>query len=92
MNIFKRLLNRLRPGGSVEPEDEHEEAAFNEVELPDGMKLIFGEGSFDNFEGTQEELDEFKEQIIELFASGEAYDMAEPLDEEYHPPKKHTRQ
>ncbi len=44
------------------------------------LKLEFAPGCFDNFEGTQEELDELISQIKEMFASGEAQQLATPLD------------
>lgn len=44
------------------------------------LKLEFAPGCFDNFEGTQEELDELIEQIKAMFASGEAQELARPLD------------
>lgn len=48
-------------------------------ELKD-MKIEFAPGCFDNFEGSQEELDELIGQIKEMFASGEAQRLAKPLD------------
>ncbi len=44
------------------------------------MKIEFAPGCFDNFEGTQEELDEFIATITEMFRSGEAQKKARPLD------------
>lgn len=44
------------------------------------LKLEFAPGCFDNFEGTQEELDELIEQIKAMFASGEAVEKARRLD------------
>ena len=44
------------------------------------IKIEFAPGCFDSFEGTQEELDEFINQIKEMFASGEAQKLARPLD------------
>ncbi len=44
------------------------------------LKLEFAPGCFDNFEGTQEELDELISQIKEMFASGEAQQLATSLD------------
>ncbi len=48
-------------------------------ELKD-LKIEFAPGCFDSFEGTQEELDELVAQIKEMFASGEAQQIARPLD------------
>lgn len=42
------------------------------IKLPNGMELVFAPGCFDNFEGTQEELDELVKEITESFVSGEA--------------------
>lgn len=44
------------------------------------MKIEFAPGCFDNFEGTQEELDELVAEIHRLFSSGEAQQLARPLD------------
>lgn len=43
------------------------------------LKIEFAPGCFDNFEGTQEELDGLIAQITEMFKSGEAQKMARPL-------------
>ena len=44
------------------------------------LKIEFAPGCFDNFEGTQEELDALISQITEMFKSGEAQALARPLD------------
>lgn len=44
------------------------------------LKIEFAPGCFDQFEGTQEELDELISQIKGMFASGEAQRLARPLD------------
>jgi hypothetical protein len=44
------------------------------------MKNEFAPGCFDNFEGTQEELDELIADIKKMFASGESLENAVPLD------------
>lgn len=44
------------------------------------LKIEFAPGCFDNFEGTQEELDEFIAEITRMFKSGEAQKLARPLD------------
>ncbi len=50
---------------------------------PEEMKNLnieFAPGCFDNFEGTQEELDELVNEIKNLFLTGEAQARAIPLD------------
>jgi hypothetical protein len=44
------------------------------------LKIEFAPGCFDNFEGTQEELDELVNSIKDMFASGEAQKKARPID------------
>lgn len=44
------------------------------------LKIEFAPGCFDNFEGTQEELDALIAQITEMFRSGEAQELARPID------------
>ena len=46
------------------------------------IKIEFAPGCFDNFEGTQEELDEMVAEIHRLFESGEAIDNAVELDDD----------
>ena len=53
----------------------------NEKELPNGMKLVFAPGCFDNFEGTQEELEALIKEIEESFTSGDAFEQATPVEE-----------
>lgn len=43
-------------------------------------KVVFMPGSFDNFEGTQEELDAMIKEIYRLVESGELFEMAEAID------------
>lgn len=45
-------------------------------------ELIFVEGCFDDFDGTQEELDRFVADIKRMFETGELTDGAEPIDED----------
>lgn len=48
------------------------------------MKIIFTEGCFDDFEGTQEELDELVAQLTEMAESGELLErsvLVEDLEE-----------
>lgn len=44
------------------------------------IKLVFAPGCFDNFEGTQEELDEMIQHIKAAFESGELLENAEEVD------------
>jgi hypothetical protein len=50
------------------------------VKLPNGLELVFAPGCFDNFEGTQEELDELVKGITESFSSGKALENSTPLN------------
>ena len=44
-------------------------------------KIVFAPGCFDNFEGTQEELDQLIQSIQEMVESGAIFEMAQPLSE-----------
>ncbi len=44
------------------------------------LEIVFAPGSFDNFEGTQEELDEFVAEITAMFKSGEFMEKSRPVD------------
>jgi vacuolar-type H+-ATPase catalytic subunit A/Vma1 len=44
------------------------------------LKIEFAPGAFDNFDGTQEELDEIMAEIHRMFASGEFMENSRPLD------------
>ena len=44
------------------------------------ITLSFEPGCFDNFEGTQEELDEFLEELTRQIASGEFFENADTFD------------
>ena len=55
---------------------------MSNVKLPNGMELVFAPGCFDDFEGTQEELDELIKEITDKFASGEALEEARALSPE----------
>lgn len=46
------------------------------------LEVIFEPGCFDDFEGTQEELDELVAEITHMFQSGEFVEHAVPLSEE----------
>jgi len=45
------------------------------------VKIIFDPGCFDDFDGTQEELDEMIAEIQRLADSGELFENAIPLEE-----------
>lgn len=45
-----------------------------------GLKIEFAPGCFDNFEGTQEELDELVAEIHRMISSGEFAENSRPLD------------
>ena len=44
------------------------------------LKIEFAPGCFDNFEGTQEELDELVNEIRRLIDTGELFEKAVPFD------------
>ena len=44
------------------------------------MQIEFAPGAFDNFEGTQQELDEFITELKEMIQSGEFFDFGEEVD------------
>lgn len=44
------------------------------------LEIVFAPGCFDNFEGTQEELDELVAEIKALVDSGELFEKSNPLD------------
>ena len=67
----------------TEPED------FN----PEEMQLEFAPGCFDDFEGTQEELDEMIEHIKEMFAAGKFVTHGRELtDEDFDTLSESTKQ
>jgi len=49
---------------------------------PEQMQLEFAPGCFDDFEGTQAELDEFIAEIQRMFKSGELARRSRPITEE----------
>jgi hypothetical protein len=53
--------------------------SFEDID-PKDLKIEFAPGCFDNFEGTQEELDSLISSITEMFKSGEAQKLAEAID------------
>lgn len=65
------------------------EKTFDELTVDDmkELKIEFAPGAFDNFEGSQEELDELMTEIRRMFASGEALEKARPIDFENPSPE-----
>lgn len=53
---------------------------MSEKKLPNGMKLVFAPGCFDNFDGTQEELDQLIKDIEQGFSDGSFLEKATPVD------------
>ncbi len=57
------------------------------------LKVVFDPGCFDNFDGTQEELDEFVKQIQEFAESGLLFENSVELtDEDIEELDEETRQ
>jgi len=50
----------------------------NEVKKP--IEVVFAPGCFDNFDGTQEELDDLMAQIQKMADSGELMERSNPVD------------
>ena len=44
------------------------------------VEIVFAPGCFDNFEGSQEELDDLVKQITEMAQSGELFEKSNPVD------------
>lgn len=44
------------------------------------IEIVFAPGCFDNFEGTQEELDQMIQQIKDMAESGELFENSTPFD------------
>jgi hypothetical protein len=64
---------------------------ITETEMQE-MQLEFAPGCFDDFEGTQEELDELVEHIKQAFCSGKFAEESRPLtDEEFESLSKTTQ-
>lgn len=53
---------------------------MTEKKLPNGLKLVFAPGCFDNFEGTQEELDALVKEIQQGFEDGSFFEKSRPVD------------
>jgi len=44
------------------------------------VEIVFAPGCFDNFEGSQEELDEFVAELNRLAETGELFEQSRPVD------------
>jgi hypothetical protein len=58
---------------------------FDDITEPEDsqpMQLEFAPGCFDDFEGTQEELDQLVAEIQRIFASGEFAERTQPVTED----------
>ena len=51
-------------------------------DAPKPPKVVFAPGCFDNFEGTQEELQELMAEIHQMVESGQIFERAERIDDE----------
>jgi hypothetical protein len=54
------------------------------IKMKKELKVVFAPGAFDQFEGTQEELDELQNEILSMFSgktSEEIKAMSKPVDE-----------
>ena len=49
------------------------------------LKIVFAPGCFDNFEGTQEELDTMIAELTRMAESGELLEKSQPVDLEVSP-------
>lgn len=45
------------------------------------LKIVFAQGCFDDFDGTQEELDDLIAQLTEMAESGELLDHVKPIED-----------
>ena len=76
---------------SQDSNQQHDDPTSSSVESG-SPKIVFAPGCFDNFEGTQEELQELIAEIHRMAASGELLANSEPLDPdemEYYAERKH---
>ena len=53
---------------------------MSDIKSPDGKKLVFAPGCFDEFDGTQEELDQMVAEITKMFSNGELLEKSSPVD------------
>lgn len=61
---------------------QHDDPTSSSEPQSDELKVIFAPGCFDNFEGTQEELQELMAEIHRLVATGEIFEQSEPISDE----------
>lgn len=54
---------------------------FNSDDEQPKMKIVFAKGCFDDFDGTQEELDELVAQLTEMAESGELLEKSVAVDD-----------
>lgn len=71
-----------RPSDLTQEEWENRWDAIFGRDEPPKVKVVFAEGCFDNFDGTQEELQEFIAEIHKLAQDGTIMDNAELLTDE----------
>ena len=63
---------------------QHDDPTFSSEPQSGKLKIVFAPGCFDNFEGTQEELQELIAELHRMAQTGELFAKAEPLsDEDY---------
>ncbi len=67
----------INKGRKMTNEKTFEELTADEMK---DLKIEFAPGCFDEFEGSQEELDALVAQIKEMFVNGEAQKLARPID------------
>ena len=65
----------------IEDDEDEVEVVF-EADFDVDKQLVFMPGCFDDFEGTQEELDELIANIKEAFRNGSAFENSVDLEEE----------
>jgi hypothetical protein len=52
----------------------------NKPKDPDEIQIVFAEGCFDHFDGTQEELDNLLAEITRMVKSGEVFEKSRPVN------------
>lgn len=64
---------------SQDSNQQHDDPTSSSAES-DKPKIVFAPGCFDNFEGTQQELQELIAEIHRQIETGEIFENSEPLD------------